>query len=225
PFQRMRFDAHYPIVSGYDQSPAFGYYLHLADPLQFRQFSASLSISPFKDLPASERLHVNLEYQAPNWKLTYWHNLADIYDLAGPVLRSRKGNAFIAEYTKPLIYDPPRQLEVFGSAAAYFGLNRLPGAQNIVSPSEIQSAEIGLKYTNTAKALGGVDHEKGIEGRIVAGSDHADGDFFPKLYGSFSAGTALPWSNSSAWIYTHAGVVGGARFSPLAAYYIGAFCD
>ena len=223
PFKRMRFDAHYPIISGYARSPAFGYYFHLADPLQFRQFSASLAVSPFNKVHGGERLHLNLEYQTPNWKLTYWHNLADVYDLAGPVLRSRKGNAFIAEYTRPLIYDPPRQLDVFGSAAAYFGLTRLPGAQNIVSPSEIQAADLGLKYTNTAKALGGVDHEKGIEARIVAAADHANGDFFPKLYGGASAGVALPWSNSSAWLYAHAGVTGGHRFSPLAAYYIGAF--
>jgi len=223
PFKRMRFDAHYPIISGYDQVPAFGYYFHIADPLQFRQFSASISVSPFVQVEGGEKLHVNVEYQTPTWKLNYWHNLADVYDLAGPVLRGRKGNAFIASYTRPLIYDPPRQLDVFGSAAAFFGLTHLPNAQNVESPSKIQSAEIGLKYTNTAKALGGVDHEKGIEGRIVAATDHAEGEFFPKLYGGFSAGTALPWSNSSAWIYTHAGISGGSRFSPLAAYYIGAF--
>ena len=223
PFKRMRFDAHYPIISGYDQSPAFGYYFHLADPLQFRQFSASLSVSPFEKVHGGEKVHVNVEYQTPNWHLTYWHNLADVYDLAGPVLRGRKGNAFIAEYTRPLIYDPPRQLDVFGSAAAYFGLNRLPSAQNIVSPSEIQSADIGLKYTNTAKSLGGVDHEKGIEAKIVAAADRASGEFFPKLYGGLSLGTALPWSNSSAWIYSHAGISGGERLNPLAAYYIGAF--
>ena len=35
PIKRMRFDAHYPIVSGYKRSPAFGYYFHFADPLQF----------------------------------------------------------------------------------------------------------------------------------------------------------------------------------------------
>jgi hypothetical protein len=223
PFKRMRFDAHYPIISGYARSPAFGYYFHLADPLQFRQFSANLALSPFNKVRGSERLHANLEYQTPNWKLTYWHNLADVYDLAGPVLRSRKGDAFIANYTRPLIYDPPRQLDLFGSASAYFGLKELPGAQNIASPSEIQSADIGLKYTNTAKALGGVDHEKGIEARIVAAADHADGDLFPKLYGGVNLGTALPWANSSAWLYAHAGIGGGRRFSPLAAYYFGAF--
>ncbi|HEX8842609.1 MAG TPA: hypothetical protein VF757_09965 [Sphingomicrobium sp.] len=223
PFHRMRFDAHYPIVSGYEQSPAFGYYFHLADPLQFRQFSASLAISPFKKMPDKERLHLNVEYQTPNWKLTYWHNLADVYDLAGPVLRSRKGDAVIASYTKPLIYDPPRQLDVFGSASAFFGLKQLPGAQNVASPKNLRSAEIGLRYTNTTKALGGVDHEKGIAGRIVAGSDEAQGDFFPRLYGGVDVGTALPWHNSSVWLYTHAGIVGGNRQSPLGAYYFGAF--
>ena len=101
PFKRMRFDAHYPIISGYNQVPAFGYYFHIADPLQFRQFSASLTVSPFVKVEGGEKLHVNVEYQTPSWKLTYWHNLADVYDLAGPVLRGRKGNAFIASYTRP----------------------------------------------------------------------------------------------------------------------------
>jgi len=223
PTQRMRVDAHYPIVSGYDQKPAFGYYVHVADPMQFRQLSAALSVSPFGDLPDKERLHVNVDYQTPYWKLTYWHNLADVYDLAGPVLRSRKGDAVIANYSKPLIYDPPRQLDIFGSAAAYFGLAQLPGAQNIVSPKDLRSAEMGLHYTNTTKAQGGVDHEKGIEGRIAVGTDQAEGHFYPKIYGNFDVGTALPWSNSSAWLYAHAGTVGGMRSSPLAAYYFGSF--
>jgi hypothetical protein len=223
PTERMRFDAHYPIVSGYDRSPAFGYYFHLADPLQFHQLSATFAVSPFGAVHGGERLHLNLDYQTPNWKLTYWHNLADVYDLAGPVLRSRKGDAVIASYSKPLIYDPPRQLDVFGSASAYFGLDQLPGAQNIASPKDLRSAEVGLRYTNTTKALGGVDHEKGIEGRIVAGTDQADGHWFPRLYGGVDAGTALPWRNSSVWFYAHAGMVGGERQSPVAAYYFGSF--
>ena len=204
-------------------SPALGYYFHLADPLQFSQLSATIAVSPFGRIKTRERFHLNVEYQTPYWKLTYWHNLADVYDLAGPVLRSRKGDAFIASYTKPLIYDPPRQLDIFGSAAAYFGLTQLPSAQNIVSPKEIRSGEIGLRYTNTTKALGGVDHEKGIAGRIAAGTDQAEGHFYPKVYGGLDIGTALPWGNSSAWLYAHAGMVSGPRLSPLAAYYFGSF--
>jgi WD40 repeat protein len=222
PFQRMRFDAHFPMISGYGQKVALGYYFHIADPLQFRQFSADIAFSPYH-VKGGQRFHLDLEYQTPNWKLTYWHNLSDFYDLFGPVLRSRKGDAFIAEYTKPLIYDPPRQLDIFGSAGAYFGLDQLPGAQNIVGPKDLRSAEIGLKYTNTTKALGGVDHEKGIEGRIAVGTDQAQGKFYPRIYGGLSAGTALPFRNSSAWLYGWAGLVGGPRSDALAAYYFGSF--
>jgi hypothetical protein len=222
PFERMRVDGHYPIISGYDQKAAFGYYLHLADPLQFRQFSAAVAVSPY-DVHGGQRFHVDTEFQTPNWKITYWHNLSDFYDLFGPVLRSRKGDAVIAEYTKPLIYDPPRELDIFGSAAAYFGLDQLPGAQNVPSPKDLRSGEIGLKYTNTTKALGGVDHEKGVEGRIAVGTDQALGHWYPRIYGSLSGGVALPWPNSSVWLYGHAGAVGGEHSSPLAAFYFGAF--
>jgi len=223
PTKRMRFDAHYPIASSYDGSPAFGYYFHLADPMQFNQLSASLTVSPFKKVKGGERFHANIEYQTPTWKLQYWHNLSDIYDLAGPVLRSRKGDAFIVSYSRPVIYDPPRQLDVFGSAAAYFGLDELPSAQGVPSPKQIRSGEVGIRYTNTTKALGGVDHEKGFAGRIAVGTDQAEGKFYPKAYGGFDIGTALPWGNSSAWLYAHAGIVGGPRESPLATYYMGAF--
>lgn len=222
PFKRMRFDAHYPIVSGYGQKGALGYYLHIADPLQFRQFSATLAVSPYH-VEGGQRLHLDLDYQTPNWKLTYWHNHSDFYDLFGPVLRSRKGDAGIVEYTKPLIYDPPRQLDLFGSAAAYFGLEQLPGAQNIPSPKDMRSFETGLRYTNTTKALGGVDHEKGLEGRIAVGTDQAQGHFYPRIYGGLSAGTALPFRNSSAWLYAWGGLVGGPHADPLAAYYFGSF--
>ena len=222
PLKRMRFDSHYPILSGYDQKPAVGYFFHLADPLQFRQLSASLTVSPF-GVDEGERFHADVTFETPNWKVNYWHNLSDFYDVFGPVLRSRKGDAIIVDYTRPLIYDPPRQLDVFGSVAAYFGLDTLPGAQNIPSPKDLQSGEIGLKYTNTTKSLGGVDHEKGIEGRIVSGTDQAQGEWFPRLYGGLSAGVALPWRNSSAWIYSWAGLVGGQHDHPLAAYYFGAF--
>src|SRR5206468_10749537 len=80
PLKRMRIDALYPIISGYDCQVALGYYLHLADPLQFRQLSATVAFSPY-GVEGSERFHANVEFQTPNWKLTYWHNLSDVYDL------------------------------------------------------------------------------------------------------------------------------------------------
>jgi hypothetical protein len=221
--KRMKLAAHYPIVEGYKGSPAFGYYIHFEDPLQFHQLSATLSVSPFGDFERKERLHFNVEYETTKWKLRYWHNGADFYDLFGPIERSRKGDAFLVSYNQAKIYDPPRQLDVFGSAALYLGLEQLPGAQNVLSPKNIGSAEIGVRYTNTRRALGGVDREKGIAWRAMVASDYAEGKAYPRLTGGIDAGTPLPLANSSAWLYAHAGIQGGPRESPLGAYYFGAF--
>jgi hypothetical protein len=143
--------------------------------------------------------------------------------LFGPVERSRRGDAFIVSYNKTRIYDPPRQLDVFGSAAAYLGLEELPGAQDISSPKNIFSLEAGVKFTNTRKSLGGVDHEKGIAWRAISYLDMARGDFFPKLSAGLDYGVPLPIANSSAWIYAHAGKAWGDEESPLGSFYFGAF--
>ncbi|HEY0629634.1 MAG TPA: hypothetical protein VGD23_09925, partial [Sphingomicrobium sp.] len=221
--KRMKLAASYPVIEGYKQKPAIGYYLHFEDPLQFHQLSATVSVSPFGTMPDKERLHADISYKSLNWKLRYWHNDADIYDLAGPVLRSRKGDAFIISYEKAKIYDPPRQLDVFGSVAGYFGLEQLPSAQNVQSPKNIYSAEAGVRYTNTTQSLGGVDHEKGVAWRVIGGADHADGDTFPHIWGGVDYGIPLPISNSSVWAYAQAGVAGGKSESPLGAYYFGSF--
>jgi hypothetical protein len=171
----------------------------------------------------SDRLHAKIQYKTLNWDLRYLHNGADFYDLFGPVERSRRGEQFIAEYNKTVIYDPPRQLDIFGSAAAYFGLERLPSAQNIPSPKNILSLEVGAKYTNTRKALGGVDHEKGIAWRALADLDYAQSNAFPKLHGGIDYGVPLPMPNSSAWLYASAGSAWGQRDHPLAAFYFGSF--
>jgi len=220
---RMKLAAAYPIVEGYKQKVAAGYYFHFEDPLQFHQLDAAFSISPFGSMRDRERLHADIEYRSLNWKLRYWHNDADIYDLAGPVLRSRKGDAVIISYEKARIYDPPRQLDLFGSVAGYFGLEQLPSAQNVTSPNNIYSAELGVRYTDTRQSLGGVDHEKGIAWRLVSGADHADGDTFPHLWGGIDYGMPLPFPNSSVWGYAQAGIAGGSSESPLGAFYFGSF--
>jgi hypothetical protein len=221
--ERMKLAAAYPIVEGYKRKPTLGYYFHLEDPLQFHQLDAAISISPFGELPDKERIHADIEYRTLDWKLRYWHNDADIYDLAGPVLRSRKGDAVIISYDKAKIYDPPRQLNLFGSVAGYWGLEQLPSAQNVVSPKNIYSGELGIRYTNTRQSLGGVDHEKGFAGRIVGGVDMAEDRLYPHLYGGADYGVALPWPNSSVWAYAAAGFAAGEPESPLGAYYFGSF--
>ena len=223
PTKRMKLAAAYPIVEGYQGAISPGYYFHFEDPMQFSQFDATISYSPFNSLPDRERLHLGLKYKTLNWSAEYKHNGADFYDLFGPVERSRKGDAFILSWNKNKIYDPPRQLDFFGSAAAYFGLAQLPSAQNISSPKNVFSVEGGVRYTNTRKSLGGVDHEKGIAWRAIATTDFAENKAYPKFQLGLDYGVPLPISNASAWIYAHAGIAGGEAQSPLGSFYFGSF--
>jgi hypothetical protein len=89
----------------------------------------------------------------------------------------------------------------------------------------VVSFEAGAKYTDTRKALGGVDHEKGIAWRAITDLDWDPiaGKAFPKIYGGVDYGVPLPMPNSSFWIYAHGGLGWGDRLNPLAAYYFGAF--
>ena len=189
PLKRMRFDAHYPIVSGYDRKAAVGYYFHLADPLQFRQLSASVAVSPYK-VKGSERLHADLEFQTPYWKLKYWHNLADVYDLAGPVLRSRKGDAFIASYNRPLIYDPPRQLDVFGSASAYFGSRGSCRARRTSpAPRTCARARSACAIPTPPRRWAASIMRKASPGASSPARTRRRDMYFPRLYGGFDVGT------------------------------------
>jgi len=220
---RRKLAAMYPIVEGYKGAVSPGWFFHFEDPMQFNQINASVSVSPFDHMPDKDRLHAKLQFKSLNWDIKYLHNGADFYDIFGPVERSYRGDTVIAAYNQTLIYDLPRQLDVFGSAAVYTGLERLPSAQNVPGPKDILSLELGARYTNTRKSLGGVDHEKGIAWRALADMDYAKDHIYPKLYGGIDYGMPLPLSNSSLWFYAHAGAAGGKRSNPLAAFYFGSF--
>jgi hypothetical protein len=223
--RRLKLAGMYPIVEGYKGAISPGYFFHFEDPLQFNQINVSLSASPFDHFRTKDRFHATAELKSINWDIVFKHNGADFYDLFGPVERSLRGNSLSIKYDKTKIYDPPRQLDLFGSAAIYMGLERLPNAQNIPSPSNVASFEAGAKYTNTRKALGGVDHEKGIEWRALADLDYSPNESlaFPKIYGGINYGMPLPMPNSSVWFYAHGGLGWGERLHPLAAYYFGSF--
>jgi hypothetical protein len=226
PGGRMKLATMYPMIEGYKKFASPGWFFHFEDPMQFNQFNLSVSATPFaKGLNTKERFHLSAQYKTVNWDIKAKHNGGDFYDLFGPVVRSRKGNSLSVKYDKTRIYDPPRQMDLWGSAAIYTGLEVLPSAQNVPSPRNIFSTEIGAKYTNTRKALGGVDHEKGIEWRAMADVDY-DIDHttaFPKIYGGVDYGIPLPMRNSSLWLYGSGGLGWGDRKNPLGAYYFGSF--
>ena len=220
---RMKLASAYPIVEGYQKLVSPGYLFHFEDPMQFHQLDASISYTPYGDIPNKERLHASIIYKTLNWKLQYRHNNADFYDLFGPIERSRKGDVFAIGWNKTTIYDPPRTLDLFVNAAAFFGLEQLPFSQNVSSPKDLASIEAGMKYSNTRKSLGGVDHEKGIAWRTTVGLDTDYHNEFPHAVAELDYGLPLPWSNASIWGYASAGIVGGPKSSPLGSFYFGSF--
>jgi len=114
------------VIEGYRGDVAAGVHAIFEDPLQFQQASATIGYSPGQGVPDDERLHVNLEYKTLKWRLRYWHNGADFYDLFGPTYRSRRGDAVLVGYKNTLIYDPPRQLDFTVDVAGFRGLDSLP---------------------------------------------------------------------------------------------------
>jgi hypothetical protein len=224
PGHEMRLDSIYPVVEGYRGDVAAGVHAIFEDPLQFRQASATIAYSPADDVPQSERLHVNLEYKTLRWRLRYWHNGADFYDLFGPTYRSRRGDAVLVGYKNALTYDPPRQLDFVADLAAFSNLDTLPQAQDVAAPSKnLVSGRIGLKYEDTAKSLGAVDYEKGVKWSLMAASDVAAGTSYPKAYATLDFGLPLALRHASVWLYNAVGVSGGARSNALSQFYFGGF--
>ncbi len=118
-----------------------------------------------------------MRYETPVWRWEYWHNGADFYDLFGPTKRSRKGDAFLGEYNKALIFDDPRRLDLSILAAYFTGLDTLPVNQNVPSDfDEIVSGQVELDYTDTRSSQGSVDHEKGYRWDLAGNVDRAGGD-------------------------------------------------
>jgi hypothetical protein len=224
PSDEMRIGATYPIVEGYKGYGSFGWHLMLEDPLQFAKLYVTASYSTTESLKEAERFHVNIEYRSVYGYVRYWHNDADFYDLFGPTERSRKGDALLAGYKWPLIYDPPIEMNAAVYVAYFTGLDTLPGNQNVpASADTIRTADFKLDYTDTDKSLGAVDHEKGYRWELALGTDHAEDELFPKARAGFDFGFPVGWEHSSLWLYSSAGVAGGDRLNPLTPFYFGGF--
>jgi hypothetical protein len=226
PRRELQYAAGYPMIEGYRDTFALGWGMEWQDPMMFNSLTADLSYSvdTNEEVSGSKRWHADIEYEALYWRFRYWHNDADFYDLFGPTERAREGDAFIAGYDYPLIFDGPRRLDGGLELAWYTGLDTLPGNQNVVTQfEELLSFYAELNYKHTQESLGAVDHEKGIRWDLKAYLDHANGDIVPKLRFGFDFGVALPLKHSSLWLYNAAGIADGDRDNALANWYFGAF--
>ncbi len=224
PQRELKLANAYPVIEGYRDSVALGWSFNFQDPMMFHSLRADISYSLDGSLDGDEKLHADVEYKSLNWRLRYWHNDADFYDLFGPVERARKGDALIAGYQKILIFDDPRRMTLDAELAWFTGLNTLPGNQNVATGfEELLSGKVELKYLNTRKSLAAVDHEKGWRWDVAGYLDHAEGETVPLLRAGVDFGFALPLKHSSIWLYNSAGAASGDRDNPLANWYFGSF--
>lgn len=214
----------YPIVQGYKNTQALGWRVNFSDPLQLNRASASISISPWGDLPGSERVHLRADYERYDWKAHAAWNDADFYDLFGPTKVSRKGYNVTVGHSTTLLYDQPKRMTLRLQGAAAGNLDQLPQYQNVaVKVDRLYSGEAELSYTNVRSSLGHVDDEKGQVWSTVFQTDYVNASVFTRLFGHYDTGWALPAGHSSVWVRTAAGVSPQRASEPFANFYFGGF--
>jgi hypothetical protein len=220
----MRLESLYPVLQGYKTTGAVGYRLNFSDPLQLNKASMSMSFTPTTDLPSTERVHLDAQYQRYDWRAAVRWNAADFYDLFGPTKTSRKG--FVAEggHKSTLLFDEPRRLELDVEASIATGLDQLPEYQNVpVTVDRLATISARLSYTDVRKSLGYVDDERGSRWWTAFRADRVDGETVPKIYGTYDYGIALPLPHSSIWSRNAAGFSPREPELPFANFFFGGF--
>jgi hypothetical protein len=223
-FKSIGIESIYPVVEGYREYGAIGFRLNLSDPFPLNRVHLTASYTPDSSLPSDERLHLEFGFERYNWEVALKLNNADFYDLFGPTKRGLKGYSAEVGWTKTLLFDKPRKMGLEIDAAAFGGLDQVPGYQNIPSPySELFSARVRLDYSNVRSSLGHVDVEKGHTWELVAASNYVNGNLIPFARGSFDIGFALPIRHSSVWLRSDAGYAYGDVEDPFANFFFGGY--
>jgi hypothetical protein len=217
-------ESFYPIVQGYKNSAAAGIRVNFSDRLQLNRLSVTATYSPDTSLPAEERLHASAAYDRYDWRARFDMNGADFYDLFGPTKVGRKGYSALLGHKSTLIFDEPRRMDLDLSTNVAANLDRLPEYQNIpVDVTRLYSFDAKLSYANARKSLGAVDDETGNLGWLAAQARVVDSGLFPKIYGAYDTGAALPAGHSSVWLRSAAGFSINREDDPSAKFYFGAF--
>jgi hypothetical protein len=223
-FAGIGLDSIYPVVQGYKNSAAVGFRVNLSDPVQLNKLNLTAAYSPDGSLPSDERLHLDARYERYDWSARVRWNAGDFYDLVGPTKTSMKGYSFRVGWQKALLYDRPRELRVEANATYYGGLDRLPDFQNVSTAYDTLFAlRARLHYRNERHSLGYVDEEKGHAWEIGFAGDRVGGRSYPKAWGTYDVGFALPLRHSSVWVRSTAGWTPRVENEPFASFYFGGF--
>jgi hypothetical protein len=223
PARNMHLVSAFPIVQGYKDTLVPGMHAEFADSLKLAGVNLDAGVSPVSSLPANQRMHASFDARLWDWKLSGYYNYADFYDLFGPTKLSRRGESLKLGYSKYLIYDTPRTLQIDCSVAGYFGTDALPEYQNVASTfPNFSEANLGLKYSFHDKAQGSVEDETGNDWGVYSRAYYGRGSAFPRVWADYSRGHLLP-RNSALWIRAAAGKSSGDSATPFANFYFGGF--
>jgi hypothetical protein len=224
PWRNIELQSMYPIVQGYNTSPAAGMRFDFGDSLNLARITTSLSYSPDSTLAGRDRIHAWVEANYWDWRLSAYFNKADFYDLFGPTKVARRGFGMVGEKRKNLIFEPDRRLDVKMSLAGYSGLDRLPDYQNVIaSHTQFVSGKASLEYSNLEKSLGAIEDERGTAWGINAQVDETFPKPFSRVWADYNRGYLTPLRNSSVWLRSSAGKAFGDTNDPFANFYFGAF--
>jgi hypothetical protein len=220
----LRRESFYPVMQGYKDSTAVGMRINFSDPLQLNRASATLSYSPAGNLPSSERLHLEAEYQRYDWRGRFEWNGADFYDFFGPTKTSRKGYLVGAGRKTTLIFDEPRRLDLDIEGRLAGNLDTLPEYQNVaVDIDRLLTVEAKLAYTDIRNSLGNVDDETGYRWSLAVDGQHVERTVFPRFYATYDRGVPLPLGHSSLWLRGAGGVSPRSADRPFANFFFGGF--
>ncbi len=222
--QHIKLASAYPIIEKYKDFAALGMRLNFAESVGIHNFDLSASYSPNRNLPQSERLHMDFNYGYWGWTISAALNHADFYDLFGPTKTSRKGYSLSLQYKKTLLYDEPKTLDYSIRVDGHGGLERLPDFQNVrASFDKFLSVTARINYKNLWASLGAVEYEKGYKWQAISSSNYVNRKAFPRIYTNFDYGFALPINHSSIWVRSSFGYSIGERDEPFANFYFGGF--
>ena len=219
----MKLESVYPIVEGYKDSARAGCG-QLLRPAAAQPRALAASYSPDNELTASERLHLDAEYERYDWTTAPSWNRADFYDLFGPTKTSRKGYSVPGRaITKTAALRRARGSSSSVDAAYYGDLDAAGLPERRTDFDELAARGARLALPDSAPSLGNVDEEKGSRWNSGVAGDRVEGHV-PEASGRRSTSA---WRcrirHSSIWLRGAGGVCGGDRDEPFANFYFGGF--
>lgn len=241
PGKAFELNAAYPIVLGYKNYVGLGYSFDFEDPLGFRSLKVTASFTPRTwtnqlashhdttniSLDQNEIFHFSLAGKVGKYSFNAGYNEANFYDLFGPTKTSRKGSSLRLEYSDPIIYNPPKTLDLTIGTGGYYGLEKSPEFQQISTQgfnnNIFFNLDGALNYSFTKSSIGSVDPEKGIKASLKATSVISSGSIYPRVQAALDLGFQLPIHHSSVWIRSATGHSFSKSFNPFTRFGFAAF--